>query len=233
MSLIKATRLYIKRHKVTGLKYFGKSTSNLIESYNGSGKYWKTHIAKHGKQRIEHVWNSQWFYNKKELEEFALAFSELFDIVKSNEWANLIVENGLDGGDISNYRKYVPLTEEHKNKLRKPRLAARKPKSEQTKAKMKIAQLNRPAEVKAKISASNKGKPKSKQHIDKVVYTKSMAWIIIQPNGEQLEIINLSKFCRENKLSSGSLRGVALGNRKQHKGYTCIGPINKEILFKG
>lgn len=232
MSLIKATRLYIKRHKVTGLKYFGKSTSNLIESYNGSGKYWKTHIAKHGKEHVEHIWNSDWFYDKEEIKEFALAFSELFNIVESNEWANLIAENGLDGGDVSNFREYLPFTEEQKAKLRKPRPNARKPKSAKTRAKMKIAQQNMSDETKAKISAGNKDKPKSKEHIDKAAYTRSMGWIITQPTGEVIKVINLSKFCKENKLSVGSLRGVSLGNRKQHKGYTCVGPINKETLFK-
>jgi len=232
MSLVKATRLYIKRHKVTGLKYFGKSTSNLIESYNGSGKYWKSHIAKHGKEHIEHLWNSDWFYDKQEIEEFALAFSELFDIVKSREWANLIVENGLDGGDVSSCRIYRPFTEEQKIKLRKPRPLARKPKSAETRARMKIAQQNMSEETKAKISAGNKNKPKSKEHVAKATHTRSMGWIVTKPNGETVKIINLCNFCRKNKLSVGSLRGVALGNRKQHKGYTCVGPINKEILFK-
>jgi len=232
MILLKATRLYIKRHKVTGLKYFGKSTSNFLESYSGSGKYWKKHIAKHGKENIEHVWNSDWFYVKEEIEKFALEFSELFDIVKSDEWANLIAENGLDGGDASNYRTYMPLTEEQKIKLRKPRPLARKPKSAETRAKMKIAQLNRPAEVRLKISASSKGKPKSKEHVTKAVYTRSKGWIITSPKGEIIKVINLCKFCRENNLSAGSLRGVASGKRKQHKGFICTGPINKEILLK-
>ena len=34
------TTLYIKTHKITGLKYFGKTTLNPF-TYNGSGSHWK------------------------------------------------------------------------------------------------------------------------------------------------------------------------------------------------
>ena len=43
----KPTYLYIKTHKTTGLKYFGKTASSK-DSYSGSGKYWLRHLAKHG-----------------------------------------------------------------------------------------------------------------------------------------------------------------------------------------
>ncbi len=39
--------LYVKRHRKTGLLYFGKTTKNPLK-YNGSGKYWKSHLRKHG-----------------------------------------------------------------------------------------------------------------------------------------------------------------------------------------
>lgn len=229
---MKPTRLYIKRHRVTGLMYFGKSVSNLIESYHGSGKYWKRHVAKHGKEHIEHVWSSEWFTDENEVKEFALSFSELFNIVNSDEWANLKEENGLDGGDNSMFRQYLPFSEEQLFKLRQPRPNARKPKSTETRARMSIAQQNMSDETKAKLSASLKGKKKSKEHIAKFAYAMSMGWIVTTPSGEVLKVVSLSKFCREHNLSAGSLRGVAIGQRKQHKGYTCVGPINKETLFK-
>jgi hypothetical protein len=88
------TYLYIKQHKTTGLKYFGKTT-NEVTSYKGSGVHWKRHLAKHGDD-IETIW-SQLFTDEESLVTYALAFSEVNDIVNSDEWANLIVENGLDG----------------------------------------------------------------------------------------------------------------------------------------
>lgn len=90
------TFLYVKRHKVTGLLYFGKTTNKDVNRYKGSGTHWVKHINKHGKEYVETVWVEK-FYNLDELVEFALFFSEFYDIVKSNEWANCIPENGLDG----------------------------------------------------------------------------------------------------------------------------------------
>ena len=40
--------LYVKTHNITGLKYLGITTSNSVEVYKGSGKYWRRHIRKHG-----------------------------------------------------------------------------------------------------------------------------------------------------------------------------------------
>lgn len=93
------TRLYIKRHRLTGKMYFGKTQKTDIQSYTGSGILWKRHLKKHGKD-IETLWVSEPFSDKTELQDFALAFSELFDIVKSHQWANLQEENGLDGAPI-------------------------------------------------------------------------------------------------------------------------------------
>lgn len=95
---MKPTRLYVKEHSVTGLKYFGKTIALDVEKYNGSGKYWKRHISKYGINHVRTVWTSEWFYSKEDINEFALAFSEIFDIVKSDKWANLKEENGCDGG---------------------------------------------------------------------------------------------------------------------------------------
>ncbi len=39
--------LYHKRHRITGLNYFGKTTTNPY-IYGGSGKYWANHLRVHG-----------------------------------------------------------------------------------------------------------------------------------------------------------------------------------------
>ena len=93
----KPTFLYLKRHRDTKLFYFGKTVRSNPVQYNGSGKYWKNHLKKYGKN-IETVWYEK-FYDIQELVDFALAFSEIFDITNSKLFANLCEENGLDGGD--------------------------------------------------------------------------------------------------------------------------------------
>ena len=106
------TYLYIKQHKITGKLYFGKTTRNPTK-YKGSGKHWKSHINKHGKH-IETLWYCL-YTDEQTIKESALSFSQLWNIVESSEWLNLIEEDGLHGGDTSksdNYQKYIPLMSE-------------------------------------------------------------------------------------------------------------------------
>ena len=105
MNIYNPTYLYIKQHTSTGKLYFGKTIRNP-ESYTGSGKHWKSHINKHGKEHILTLWYCL-YYNKEELTKFALMFSEQQNIVKSDLWANLKAENGLDGGETSNTYNYI------------------------------------------------------------------------------------------------------------------------------
>lgn len=100
---IKPTYLYVKRHSITGLMYFGKTVKKNVQSYKGSGKYWKSHIKEHGINFVETLWVSECFIDDNDITEFATLFSELFDIVESKSWANLTLENGLDGGDSGVY----------------------------------------------------------------------------------------------------------------------------------
>lgn len=93
----KPTRLYVKRHTKTGLLYFGKTVNLDIDKYLGSGSKWSNHYKKHGKEFVTTDWVSDWFDDPIEIQEFALAFSELFNIVESSTWANQMLEDGLTG----------------------------------------------------------------------------------------------------------------------------------------
>jgi hypothetical protein len=95
-------RLYIKQHSVTGMRYFGQTVSEDIDKYKGSGTYWVRHIKKHGVEHVINEWISEWFYEPETISDFALEFSEQYDIVNSKEWANLIPEDGLGGWDRFN-----------------------------------------------------------------------------------------------------------------------------------
>lgn len=94
-SEFKPTYLYIKQHNKTGLKYFGKTVRDP-STYLGSGVYWKRHLTEHGND-ITTLWYQQ-FNSIQEIELYAVDFSIKHDIVASSQWANLMVENGLDGG---------------------------------------------------------------------------------------------------------------------------------------
>ena len=89
------TYLYHKRHIQTGLNYFGKTIRDPYV-YLGSGRYWTRHLDKHGTNvETVKVWK---FTDLVECSAFAIEFSIKHNIVESAEWANLRMENGLDGG---------------------------------------------------------------------------------------------------------------------------------------
>jgi len=116
------TFLYIKQHTITGKLYFGKTTKDP-EKYLGSGKYWKDHINKHGIEHVVNLWYCL-FLDKPSINEFALNFSKQHNITESSDWANLIPENGLDGGKNKFGGGYkgqgagVPKSKEWKDKLK-------------------------------------------------------------------------------------------------------------------
>jgi hypothetical protein len=90
------TYLYLKQHNKTGLKYFGKTIKDP-NKYKGSGVYWNRHLDLHGDD-VATVW-IKLFTDEQELTSFALEYSKNNNIVESNEYANLKLEDGLMGGD--------------------------------------------------------------------------------------------------------------------------------------
>ena len=109
---IHPTYLYIKQHSITGLLYFGKTYKDPYK-YNGSGPYWQNHYKKYGKEYIQTNQVFGPFTDAADISEFAIFFSEEFDIVASKNWANKTIENGLDGAEPGRV-----VTEDHKQKSR-------------------------------------------------------------------------------------------------------------------
>jgi len=196
---MKPTYLYIKQHKITGLKYFGKTTKDPL-TYLGSGKHWRRHIKKHGIKFVETIWH-QLFINKEELIKYALDFSKNFDIVNSKEWANLKEENGLDGGFDKGWwseKQIKNFSEKQKERWSKGLVDAEK----------------------LRLSRIGFKQPESQ----KIAVAKALCkkYLITDPTGQQYEIENLQKFCRENNLDQGNMTAVSTGRLKQHKGWKCV-----------
>jgi hypothetical protein len=117
---IKPTRLYIKQCPHCGLKYFGKHSGQDIEKYPGSGVRWNNHLNYHEVEPV-HLWNSDWYYDTS-ISRFALKFSHINKIVESDVWANLKLEDGLNGG----FDHLNDGSELHIERTRKGRLGANK-----------------------------------------------------------------------------------------------------------
>lgn len=93
--------LYVKQHTVTGLKYFG-FTKRDPYTYHGSGIRWLNHCKKHGFSiQTLKVYE---FEDADECRRFAIQFSRDNDIVNSANWANLMEEDGANGGGKSYVR---------------------------------------------------------------------------------------------------------------------------------
>lgn len=95
--------LMIKTHQITGLKYLCKrvTTSDAKAiSYKGSGQYWKNHLKVHGKYINTDILAKYELEKVEEFSKLCLEYSVKFNIIASEEWANLIEENGLMGAVI-------------------------------------------------------------------------------------------------------------------------------------
>lgn len=93
-----AYRLYIKTHNKSGLKYLGYTKQKEYHKYAGSGTYWRLHLKKHGRDySTEIIAECQ---SKSKLKELGKYYSSLWNVVKSEEWANLKIETGEGGYPI-------------------------------------------------------------------------------------------------------------------------------------
>ena len=170
--------LYIKTHNKTGLKYLGLTESSDPHKYTGSGKYWLQHLRKHGFDYSTEIIKE--CATKEEFREWGLYYSKLWNIVESNEWANLKEEVG-DGGRQSeevrrrigeagkgrvpwNKGKQIWSNEERKTIGERNR--QRGPQSSETIAKriLKTTGKKRTDEQKTRSSVAQKGRKLTDEH---------------------------------------------------------------------
>ena len=109
--------LYLKTHNKTNRKYLGKTVSEDPHLYQGSGKVWKRHIAKHGYDVTTEILLTT--DCKDELKEMGLYYSDLWNIVESKEFANLMKESGDGGAQVWSEESRRKLSESNKGQSRK------------------------------------------------------------------------------------------------------------------
>ena len=89
-----STYLYVKTHNKTGLKYLGKTIQNPYK-YKGSGIHWCRHLSKHGNDVTTEILKE--CQTNDEVKYWGQYYSDLWNVVNDNIWANLKPETG-DGG---------------------------------------------------------------------------------------------------------------------------------------
>ncbi len=104
--------------------------------------------------------------------------------------------------------------------------------SDVTKQKQALAKLGTKASVETKLLMSQTrsganhpmfGKKHSLYSRQKMSEVRGKKYIMLSPTGEVVNILNLAKFCRENKhLNRGHMASVASGSLNSHKGWTLL-----------
>lgn len=145
--------LYVKTHNKTGLKYLGQTSQKDPHKYPGSGTRWIHHLRVHGYDYTTEILKE--CTNKEDIKEWGLYYSNLWDIVTSNEWANLKPEEA-DGGRLSEEsRRKIGLA----SKGRKQSDEARRKNSEKNSgANNHMFGKTHTPEARAKISAAAKNR---------------------------------------------------------------------------
>ena len=102
----KIYHLYVKKHQITGLKYLGYTSAADPHKYRGSGTYWNNHLKAHGAIYDTEILIST--DNKEIIAKKGQYYSKLWNIVASDEWANIKPETGEGGGKppSQNGRRY-------------------------------------------------------------------------------------------------------------------------------
>lgn len=190
--------LYVKTHLKTGLKYLGITSKQDPHAYCGSGKLWKEHLKEHGKNyKTEILFES---ISMIEIKEQGLYYSNFWDVVNSDQWANLKKERGNGGWTPikgrNPWNKGKTMSDKQRQKISQTKTGKYKSTnnpfygkshSEKTKKILQEANTGRqidPEIVKARnekqkgvpkpsVSAKLKGKPKSEEHKEKM----RLAWI--------------------------------------------------------
>jgi hypothetical protein len=240
--------LYIKTHNVTGLKYLGKTTSKDPHRYLGSGTRWRSHLAIHGfDYSTEILFQSS---DSAEIKEKGIYYSQLWDIVDSNHWANLKQEEG-DGGFCKNSitpeanakrsktLKGRTFTTEHCKNLSIARKGRTDRRSQATKeaaaikASAKLKGKKKPEGFSEKISAYNKGKTMSADAKSKMRESWTLERRLAQSERTKLRNLNrpilICPHCSKSGTNAGSMRKYHFENCKVLTPEIKIARIKQEI----
>lgn len=149
--------LYVKTHNITGLKYLGKTTQDPYK-YKGSGTYWLRHLLKHGNNVTTEILLMT--EDKRLLKETGIYYSNLWNIVESKEWANIVPEQG-DGGDTSKSPNHISSM-----KKKVPKISG---------SNNYFYGQSHSEETKQKISQSRKGKGKGLKHSEEWILKRKQS----------------------------------------------------------
>ena len=145
------------------------------------------------------------------IEEHASAHRKLYE--EHGKWQDKIAADMLSGQIKSDdvRRELCRARMLHDNPMKNPEIV---------KKVMENRKWYKPSqETKEKMSASMVGVKKS--NTDNMNKSKLKTYVVTTPDGKELTINNMPKFCSTNNLHASLMYMVARGNRKTHKKFKC------------
>lgn len=120
---------------------------------------------------------------------------------------------------ISASKRGRKLSQEHKDAISQS--AKGREIAVETRAKISAANkgAKKPASFGQKISEIQRGRPHSEERRKNMSNALGRHWHFVSPEGEHLEIFNLTAFSRENGLSATMMGRVASGKVESHRGW--------------
>ena len=111
------SKLYLKTHNQSKVKYLGITAQEDVEKYLGSGTKWMKHIKSQDRWDVttEILFEDDMIGNKTsaKFQEICKQYSKLYNVVEDEEFANLKHEDGVLGAKGNTTTKYDYKGEKH------------------------------------------------------------------------------------------------------------------------
>jgi len=205
--------IYLLKNKLNGKCYVGQTIKTLEEriyrhKYKSDNKKMpiSSAIKKYKFENFESTVLKECFSQEE------LDTSEIYFVNSLNTWAP-------NGYNLRAGKGRGALSEETKRKIG----LGNKGKKASDETKKKLSEAHKGFKVseitKKKLSIINKGK---KPHINTNIgasLKNSKHYILINPQGELINVFNMKKFCKENNLQNSNMSSLVRGKIKSYKGY--------------
>ena len=149
---MKRTYIYVKQAP-SGLMYLGKTVKNIKDNpncYIGSGEYWKAHLKKYSYTYKDiKTWILHETEDNEDLINTGRYYSQLWNVVESDQWANLKEEDGT-GGDTSRCKTKEQYRAAAMKAAETRRRNGTYAISEETRLKQRLAKLGKPGCMKGR-----------------------------------------------------------------------------------
>lgn len=213
--------LYVKQHSITNLKYFGVTKKKDPFKYMGSGTYWNRHISKHGKDQVKTL--EVWGFDDPDLcRDFALRFSRDNDIVTSDDWANLVIEDTIiryTGGSAkhSTSAKNMWSRSEYKEKQTESHIQAWQNESYRHQQTLVRKKNWKDPEYRAKTIAAGKEARKDKSYLDNQRAKAKQQWS--NPEFRERELLRRKLAPKKIWINNGNISKTIPSNEEMPHGF--------------